>query len=194
MLLNGEIYTRNHFGQLLNSKGLLGEAAEVGTHRGDFGCRLWEQWQGKMLHCVDPWQNNLPGYQLQQATLWGGAKTREEDYKVARKVLKNYPCTFHQMLSVKAAEAIPDNSLCFIYVDGNHEPPHPSNDLHLWWPKLIPGGIMAGHDFICPGELGGGWGRYIQPAVLNFAGGKGIDVYLLTEDDGLPWSFYFYKP
>lgn len=193
MLLMGEIYTRRLFGELLNCKGLLGEAIEIGTHRGEFARALWEQWQGKKLHCVDPWQDNLPGYEVQGAVLWGGAKTREEDYQAAKKLLQDFSCSFLRMTSQQAVAQFADNSLCFVYVDGNHESPHPSNDLRFWYPKLIHGGIMAGHDFICPGEPGGGWGKYIQPAVLNFAGSRGVDVYLLTEENGLPWSFYFYK-
>lgn len=34
-----------------------------------------------------------------------------------------------------------------IYVDANHESPHPYNDMKAYWPLLRPGGIMFGDDF-----------------------------------------------
>jgi predicted O-methyltransferase YrrM len=44
-------------------------------------------------------------------------------------------------------ENFENESLDFIYIDGDHSWTGVKNDITLWWPKLKPGGIMAGHDY-----------------------------------------------
>eukprot|EP00921_Rhytidocystis_pertsovi_P001788 GHVQ01003078.1.p1 GENE.GHVQ01003078.1~~GHVQ01003078.1.p1 ORF type:complete len:572 (-),score=98.45 GHVQ01003078.1:73-1788(-) len=41
----------------------------------------------------------------------------------------------------------------FVYVDARHDRTSVTQDLHNWWPKLRPGGIMAGHDYVTQFEL-----------------------------------------
>lgn len=48
--------------------------------------------------------------------------------------------------SPAAAGLYADESLDFVFIDGDHRMEHVLADLQAWWPKLIPGGIMAGHD------------------------------------------------
>lgn len=98
------------------------------------------------------------------------------------------------LLNLPATESVESRMFSFVYVDGNHEPPHVLNDVQGWWTVLRSGGVLGGHDFLCPGEVGGGWGRFIQPAVLGFADKMGVDVYVVVEEGGLPWSYYMMKP
>jgi predicted O-methyltransferase YrrM len=49
--------------------------------------------------------------------------------------------------SHQAHENFTDESLDFIFVDGDHTWEGVKNDIVLWWPKLKPGGVMAGHDY-----------------------------------------------
>ena len=55
--------------------------------------------------------------------------------------------TAHRALSVEAAKEFADESLDFIYIDATHTFEAVSQDLLAWWPKLKPGGLMAGHDY-----------------------------------------------
>jgi len=55
--------------------------------------------------------------------------------------------TAHRCCSVKAAAAFHDQSLDFIYIDALHTFDAVSRDLAAWWPKLRPGGLIAGHDY-----------------------------------------------
>jgi hypothetical protein len=64
-----------------------------------------------------------------------------------------------------------------------------------------PGGILAGHDFVCPGEPDGLWGPAIQRAVMSFAdrvnlpvGVEVLPIHVVPEFDGSPWSWYVEKP
>lgn len=41
-----------------------------------------------------------------------------------------------------------DNSLDFVFIDGNHSYPAVRADIRNWWRKLKPGGWMAGDDLI----------------------------------------------
>lgn len=41
-----------------------------------------------------------------------------------------------------------DNSLDFVYIDGNHAYDWVKQDIQLWWPKLKKNGLLMGHDYI----------------------------------------------
>ena len=49
--------------------------------------------------------------------------------------------------SADAASRFADASLCLVYVDANHGEAAVADDLARYWPKVRPGGVMAGHDY-----------------------------------------------
>jgi hypothetical protein len=57
--------------------------------------------------------------------------------------------------SDRAATEIEDKSCAMVYVDGNHTYEIAKSDLELYWEKLMPGGILIGHDYTVrfPGVL-----------------------------------------
>ena len=46
-----------------------------------------------------------------------------------------------------AVDLFDDLSLDFVYVDGEHSYEAVSKDISDWWPKISPGGVLAGHDY-----------------------------------------------
>jgi len=46
-----------------------------------------------------------------------------------------------------ALEDIPDESLDFVYIDGNHSLPYITQDIYEWNRKVRVGGIISGHDY-----------------------------------------------
>lgn len=52
-----------------------------------------------------------------------------------------------RMPSAVAAKLFDDNSVDFVFVDGNHTYPYVKKDLEVWIPKIRNGGLIAGHDF-----------------------------------------------
>jgi predicted O-methyltransferase YrrM len=52
---------------------------------------------------------------------------------------------------VKAASRYEDGSLDFVFLDDDHSGPHVLAELEAWWPKIRPGGTLAGHDYDWPG-------------------------------------------
>lgn len=199
------ISTRNQFGELLNDMGLTGEGVEVGTHLGLFARILLNKWRGR-LHCVDPWEDAPPEFAGQVAMLAGpNGGDRARDYKDAYRRLRPYlatgRCAVHKTTSAAAAPTFPYESLDFVYLDGDHRAEAVYHDLELWWPRVRPGGVLAGHDVVCPGEVGGGWGSTVQSALFEFFREDSGPLFklchpvrLVVEEGGLPWSFYVVKP
>lgn len=55
-------------------------------------------------------------------------------------------------LSVHAAKFFDAHSIDFCFIDGDHSYEAVSEDLRLWYPKVRPGCIIAGHDYIYTNE------------------------------------------
>ncbi len=68
-------------------------------------------------------------------------------FKEEKKRLAPYNCTIVRKTSMSALKDFADNSLDFVYIDGNHDFVNFTNDLHFWLKKIRPGGIMSGHDY-----------------------------------------------
>jgi hypothetical protein len=199
ILLTAAIDSRYRFGELLNQKRLLSKAVEIGTHRGTFAEKFLMQWSEGTYYGIDPWDNVPPDFVDQLQYLEGGGKDRAGDYTNARIALRPWTLRSRaELIKATSAEAVTrfkDGSLDFVYIDGDHSYKHVCEDLALYYPKLHSGGIMAGHDFMCPWEIKGGWAQFIQPAVFEFCNKHAIQfVQLVVERDGSPYSFYFEKP
>lgn len=194
MFLVSPLSTRNSITQLISRPAANSGIVEVGTHRGEYARLLMQDWRG-ILYCVDPWAD-LPEYQGQARFLEHSNGNRDEDYAFAKYRLEPWKnrVLFVRSTSEEAVPLFADGSLDLAYIDGNHEYEYVVKDLNLWWPKVKTGGILAGHDIVCPGpKTVDNWGRCIQPAVWEFMQVSGLDVYLIVEEGGLPWSFYVFK-
>lgn len=188
-IVKSPLKSRVELATLLNDRELLGYAAEIGVHRGEFAAAFLERWKGCKLYCVDPYivgYSNRDPIALQQF--------RFEDEEAASTALKKYHerVAFLVMISVRAADII-HRPLDFVYIDGNHESPYPAEDLKIWWPKIHSGGILAGHDFSCS-DPGYPWTNTVRPAVEAFAVEHGLNINVINEIDESPSSFYLVKP
>ena len=52
-----------------------------------------------------------------------------------------------RMHSHDAAIEFVDNYFDFVYIDADHRYEAVLNDMHCWWNKVKPGGILGGHDY-----------------------------------------------
>lgn len=195
-----EIAWREDFGELLNRHGLLGEAVEIGTDRGDFASAILDQWQGRRLHCVDPWDNGTPGWtgRKPDGSLDTGShgrpwlhSDRRQDLAVAKLRLQsrhNGRFAIHQLTSRRAAATL-GGEFDFVYIDGNHIRDYVAEDIALWWPRVRSGGILAGHDWNGP------WQGEVRPAVMAHAAQHGLIIYLVSGDRTTgTTSWYLEKP
>lgn len=53
----------------------------------------------------------------------------------------------HRSLSVPAAQRFPDAFFDFVFIDAAHDYSNVTHDIRAWWPKVKPGGVLAGHDW-----------------------------------------------
>lgn len=53
----------------------------------------------------------------------------------------------HRMASTDAAELFMDETFDFVYIDADHTYDAVKADLSAWWPKVRPGGVLAGDDY-----------------------------------------------
>jgi hypothetical protein len=179
---------RSDLGQLLNRLGLLGEGVEVGVAGGEFSKTILDCWEGRRLHLVDAWRR-LPDYvDICNVSDEG----HEELFRLLpdRLALHHGRYRVHRLLSREAAQVFEDRSLDFVYIDASHAYEAISEDLRLWYPKVHPGGIVAGHDFLDGVRPEGEFG--VRRAVLEFEREKGLRVAGTGELDWPSW--YFIKP
>lgn len=52
-----------------------------------------------------------------------------------------------ELPSAEAVKRFEDESVDFVFIDGNHAFEAVYEDLHIWYKRLKPGGIFSGHDF-----------------------------------------------
>ena len=73
----------------------------------------------------------------------------------ARRVGGNARRTFIKALSSdRDALSLPEASFDFIYLDGDHNHEGVKREMFDYWPKVAPGGVLAGHDYCYHGEQG----------------------------------------
>lgn len=98
------------------------------------------------IYAIDPWQPyddwNRPIYQEEVDRWKAEAMAYIDPYKDKVTIL--------EMDSLSAAAHIPDGSLDFIFIDGDHSYDAVLRDVNLYWSKVRPGGIFAGHDWNLP--------------------------------------------
>ena len=186
VLRQAEFVDRLNFPRFLNERGLVGAAVEVGTHRADFADPFLCQWHGGLLWCVDTWEENAHVHD---------SEGREGDYMVAERRLHKHGqrVKLMRMRSRDAVGHLPNRSLDFAYLDGRHERHLAAEDIGLWWPKLKPGGVLAGHDFLHHGPDARS-SDGVQQAAFEHAERYGLQIFLVAELKEQPWSFYVVKP
>jgi predicted O-methyltransferase YrrM len=84
-----------------------------------------------------------------------------------------------------ASKRFKDFSLPFVFVDANHKYEAVLEDLDAWWPKISPGGVLCGDDFLWP---------EVRTAVTDFFSDVGQNVFLLQSPNNNHASFYAVRP
>lgn len=122
------------------------EILEIGVYKGDFSAKLLRGCESiRKYYMIDPWQNlenwNKP------------CNVSNEDFeKIHNELLlqTNFAKEKRVILRGRTAEVIhriKDNSVDFIYIDGDHTLHGITIDLFNAWQKTKQGGIIGGDDF-----------------------------------------------
>lgn len=120
------------------------EGVEIGTEAGKYARVLLDANPKLHLSCIDPWTVYDDGGGYKEVD----QKQYDEYYRQAEERTKGFNCDLLRAFSRTAVVMFPDESLDFVYIDGNHRLDYVVEDLVLWTPKVKPGGIVAGHDFL----------------------------------------------
>jgi len=179
--------SREDFADFLNRRGLVGEAVEVGVFRGEFAKAFLDRWKGKILHLVDAWCH-LPHRDISNVS----DADHEQNLQQTKQNLVEHKHRYviHRSTSADAVRCFQDDSLDFAYLDANHAYDAISEDIRLWYPKVKPGSVLAGHDCL-DGELPeGDFG--VKHAVTEFEEAMGIQAQITTKDRWPSW--YVVKP
>ena len=169
-----KVPSRDEIPTLLNTRGLVGRGAEIGVKTGRFSDHILRNWRGEQLISIDPWREVDWDEYVDRSNVSQDEQERCYQETVAR--LEPYAARSQiwRMTSVEAAAHVPDGSLDFAYIDARHDYASVLEDLEAWFPKVKPGGILAGHDYVDGMLVQGDFG--VKSAVDEFFGARGIPV------------------
>ena len=137
---------RNQFAELLAEMNM-NKGAEIGVEQGEYAEILLKANPNLRYYGIDAWQT------------YGGYRdhTRQNKldtfYEITKNRLEQFNRPEHRVnlirdFSVNASHLFDDASLDFVYIDGNHDFLHATQDIYYWSKKVRKGGIIAGHDYI----------------------------------------------
>jgi hypothetical protein len=144
-------FGRNNLAALFNEL-KFSTGAEIGVKSGEYSAVLCNENPNAKIYSIDPWyagtyfEHGEPHIDGDGLTIDQGL--HEGYYEKAKKILSRYPnSTIIRNTSLNAIKMFGDNSLDFVYIDGNHDFQNCTNDIHEWSFKVRKGGIIAGHDY-----------------------------------------------
>lgn len=185
------VNARVEFGAYLQALGATGPGLELGVQRGHFSRVVLAHWSNVSTYVlVDPWAHqsdyvdaaNVDGRAQEQ--IMAEARANLEPWKDKLEWVRKY--------SNEAVANWEDCTFEFIYVDAQHDYEGALNDMIDYWPKLKPGGVMAGHDYL--NAIIGGTIFGVRNAADRFATAVSRPLYSTdTEKDGHFPSFWLIK-
>ena len=135
---------RKYFSHLLKKHNLYNIGILIGVKKGEFAKMLLSNWTPKHLYLIDPWDD----ISIYDNNLHKTIKFHNEDFFDCCENLKEYQnVSYIKEFSHYAFSKFEDNSIDFIYIDGNHNYNSVKRDLEIWYPKLKRNGIIAGDDY-----------------------------------------------
>lgn len=166
--------TREQMLSLLPKNGVV---AELGVDHGDFSQKILEINRPSKLHLVDEWKSDRYPEKLFHEV---GQRFHSE--------IKTGKVEINRGLSVDVVKQFPDCYFDWIYIDTAHTYAVTKEELEAYFPKIKPGGIIAGHDFIV-GEIDIPWKYGVIEAVYEFCKNHNWEIIYLTMERGISPSF-----
>ncbi len=155
---------------------------EIGVAFGNQSQKIAQETDVEMLYSIDPYCH------FPQNVYRDGMNLEQKHFDVLYYIVKARLDAFGQRsvllrkTSALAAQLFEDNQLDFVYIDANHSYQHVKEDLHIWYNKIRPGGIIAGDDYNHPSHLG------VKKAVDEFFAAKGLKIKIIEP------TWWFRKP
>ena len=142
--------------------------AEVGVDRGAFSRQILDVARPAELHLVDVWAS-----ERYHEGLYRQVTAAFADEIAAGRV------HVHRGASVAAAPEFADGTLDWVYIDTDHSYETTRDELAAYAPKVAPGGVLAGHDYLVGNWVAGN--RYgVMEAVHEFCVARDWELVALT--------------
>lgn len=151
---------------LVGKSNLIG--IEIGSYRGESTEIFLKSNAFQKLYCIDPWE---PGYDIKDLAASKEIILAEKEFD--EKFKNNDIIIKIKQKSSNAFTLFENESIDFIYIDGNHQYEFVKNDLNNFFCKIKNNGIISGHDYHikCDGWLG------VKKAVDEFFKKEPLKIY-----------------
>jgi predicted O-methyltransferase YrrM len=146
--------------------------AEIGVYRGEFSKEILEKANPKQLILIDPWSSMLNS-RVVDINFESFYKEVTETFKSDEKI------KIIRKTSMGALEDIKDNSLDWVYIDGDHNYKPCLEDLRGYASKIKEDGYICGHDWVTRPKPGFG----VNQAVTEFIQETGFTLIGLTNEN-----------
>lgn len=118
---------------------------EVGVRAGEYTEILCRANPQARIYGIDPWAT-YAGYM--DGSRYNTQRWNNEQYRKARSIAASFPnCSLIRKYSMAAVKEFERDSIDMVYIDGNHDFAHCTEDIQEWTKIVRPGGIIAGHDY-----------------------------------------------
>lgn len=169
---------------------------EVGVFRGIYSELLCKANPQMKFYGVDPWES----YVINKNDGPVSQELCDFNYKRTCQRMARYNYEAIRKSSMEAVKDFEDESLDFVYIDGNHEYSHVMNDVTEWSKKVRKGGMVSGHDYYRVKDVGSL--MHVKDAVNDYVKANNISPLIiwgadyippgtkpLKRDKGRSWSF-----
>jgi predicted O-methyltransferase YrrM len=119
---------------------------EIGSYCGSGSTIIANTFKNSKLFCVDPWEKYVEDcsiYDINKQEL----ELKEAEQIFDKKILNYNNVIKNKMASIEFAKNITNETIDFVYIDGNHQYSSVKEDIEIWKPKIKQGGIIGGHDY-----------------------------------------------
>ncbi len=147
-----------------------GTGVEIGVFRGDYSRRILDVAKPAKLYLVDPWQNSDDPTLREASYAAGSSNDMPSLYEGVRgrfaAEIASGQVELCRGSSSDVMSRFDDESLDFVYIDGDHRYEGALVDMEMALAKVVPVGIIALDDY----GLGGWWKGGVAFAAHDFLG------------------------
>ena len=123
------------------------KGCEVGVHLGTNALSMLSIIPELHLTLIEPYMTyEYRRFRTRNKWKWDLATMDKIRRKALRKLSKSN-VRWLMTTSELASKCVEDESLDFVYIDGNHSFDFITRDIQFWAPKIRKGGIISGHDY-----------------------------------------------
>ena len=155
-----------------------GICAEIGVAKAKFSLHILENNFPEKLYLIDSWESFDLGYS--DANMVSQDEHNKRYTKVLKKLKSFSNIEIIRKRSTEALAIIPDDSLDWIYIDGDHSFNGCYRDLNSALLKIKKDGFICGHDYLAPGFFIDGF--EVNEAVDLFVKENNLKSTILTNE------------